>query len=318
MMNPTPATFLDQLYSLREKGLIPRDWKRGHLFEHLEGSFKRTTINSLPGNYSISREGDGIGDSVKNGADPKAWRVGRGQFQLIKDPEDDVETQNAEMERALERAEELRVGKKRFIVRHTETPVPPPRPDRSGPQTRAALGSPDPKRHDMPASDRYPSVPITLTESERQTVAAFRTTERKALFIVLKHLVDEYGDQATIEEDRDGADLKVSARGKSERIEVKGTESPTIAWQQLKVSSQKSHDALENRDASMYRVVDVNGPCPRIYVLTYGRDFTLEPEPRWAVKRVPPKDGRYPLRGEPYRYDLPYDPVAADEWEVRE
>ena len=26
----------------------------------------------------------------------------------------------------------------------------------------------------------------------------------------------------------------------------------------------------------------------------------------------------YPLRGEPYRYDLPYDPVAADEWEVRE
>ena len=89
---------------------------------------------------------------------------------------------------------------------------------------------------------------------------------------------------------------------------MKGTESPTIAWQQLKVSSQKSHDALENRDASMYRVVHVNGPCPRIYILAYGRDFTLEPEPRWAVKRVPPKDDRYPLRGEPYRYELPYDP----------
>jgi hypothetical protein len=24
----------------------------------------------------------------------------------------------------------------------------------------------------------------------------------------------------------------------------------------------------------------------------------------------------YPLRGTPYRYDAPFDPVAADEWEV--
>ena len=311
--------FWQHVCYLRQQGLVNRVWKSGDLSGYLEGSFAATTITSDPYNYSIGREDDGIGYFVKKKDEAlKAWRVGRGQFQLIRDPEDDVETQNAEMERAFERAEQLRAGKKRSIARHTEAPVPPPRPDRTDPQTGAALGSSHPSGHSTSASDRYPSVPITLTESERQTVAAFRTTERKALFIVLKHLVDEYGDQATIEEDRDGADLKVSARGKSERIEVKGTESPTIAWQQLKVSSQKSYDALENRDASMYRVVDVNGPRPRIYILTYGRDFTLEPEPRWTVKRVPPKDDRYPLRGEPYRYELPYDPVAADDWEVRE
>ena len=68
----------------------------------------------------------------------------------------------------------------------------------------------------------------------------------------------------------------------------------------------------------MYRVVDVDGEEPRICILTYGQHFTLEPEPRWAVKRVPLEDDRYPLRGEPYRYDLPYEPVAQDDWEVRE
>ena len=87
---------------------------------------------------------------------------------------------------------------------------------------------------------------------------------------------------------------------------------------QLKVSSQKSYDALKSGDALMYRVIGVGSANPRIFILRYGRDFTLKPEPRWAVKLVPPKGDRYPLRGEPYRYDLPYDPVAADEWEIQE
>ena len=312
------ATFFEHVYGLREKNLIPRYWQRGHLYGHLEELFKRNTIKVLPSNYSVAEKYDEIGDSVKNGADPKTWRARRGVFQLIKDPEDDVGTQNAEMERALGRAEELRSRKKRAAGHRTEAPTPLPRADQPRHQTRAASGSPDPRGHDTSAFDRYPSIPVALTESERQTVAGLPTIEKKAVFIVGTHLIDKYGGQAEIDLDHDGADLRVSVDGKTERIEVKGTESPAIKWQQLKVSSQKSHDALKNRDASMYRVVDVNGPCPRIYVLTYGRDFTLEPEPRWAVKRVPPKDGRYPLRGEPYRYDLPYDPVAADEWEVRE
>ena len=74
---------------------------------------------------------------------------------------------------------------------------------------------------------------------------------------------------------------------------------------------------LESGDTSMYRVVDGDGANPRIYMLTHGQHFTLEPEPRWAVKRVPPKDERYPLRGEPYRYERPYEPVAEGEWEAQ-
>ena len=33
------------------------------------------------------------------------------------------------------------------------------------------------------------------------------------------------------------------------------------------------------------------------------------------AKRVTPKDDRYPMRGLPYRYDRPHDPVALDDWE---
>ena len=138
-------------------------------------------------------------------------------------------------------------------------------------------------------------------------VVALRRRER---------VVERHKGHAEIEDDHEGVDLKVSIDGRTERIEVKGTASSTIAWQQLKVSSQKSHDALKNRDASIYRVVDVNSLHPRIYILEYGRDFTLEPEPRWAVKRVPSEDERYPLRGEPYRYIRPHDTVAEDEWEA--
>ena len=34
------------------------------------------------------------------------------------------------------------------------------------------------------------------------------------------------------------------------------------------------------------------------------------------AKRVTPKDDRYPLRGLPYRYDRPHDPVALEDWEI--
>ena len=37
--------------------------------------------------------------------------------------------------------------------------------------------------------------------------------------------------------------------------------------------------------------------------LTYGRDFTMEPGPRWAVKQVRPEDDRYPLKGRSFRSD---------------
>ena len=142
------------------------------------------------------------------------------------------------------------------------------------------------------------------------------STEQKALNIVRALLTDKYGEDVEIEEDRDGVDLIVTIDGKTERIEVKGTKDSDIAWKKLKVSSKKSHDALVSGDASIYRVVDVDSANPRVYILIYGEDFTLEPEPRWAVKRIPPDNDRYPLQGMPYRYERPFDPVALDDWEI--
>jgi hypothetical protein len=159
------------------------------------------------------------------------------------------------------------------------------------------------------------STSISLTEDQRQWLARL-STEKKALFIVRGYIMTKYGKSAEVEEDRDGVDLKVTIDGKTERIEVKGTQDFDIAWQKLKVSSKKSHDALVSGDASIYRVVDVDSANPRVYILTHGEDFTLEPEPRWAVKRIPPDNERYPLQGKSYRYDRPYDPVAFDDWEI--
>lgn len=308
----TKATFWEGVYGLRKQGVIGRVWRSRQLNQYLEGPFTANTIAIGPYNYSIAEEGDAIGYLVKKGEAPKAWRVGRGQFQLVVDPDDDVETQAAERKRAVERAKELRSRERRPAEGEAEAPMPSQRSQQNG----AAI-IPDASAHDTSASGRYVSIPVTLTESERQSLTSLPTTEKKALFIVRKHLNEKYGGRASIQQDRDGVDLRVEIDGKTERIEVKGTEKPTIAWQQLKVSSRKSHDALESGGASLYRVVDVDGTRPHIYVLAYGQDFTLESEPRWTVKRVPPKDERYPLRGEPYRYDLPYDPVAASEWEAR-
>ena len=166
------------------------------------------------------------------------------------------------------------------------------------------------------SSNRYPSFSIALEPAQRQELASLSTAD-KAVSIVRTYLRERFGHRAAIEEDKDGVDLRISIDGRRERVEIKGTESPTLDWHKLRVSSRKSHDALTSGDATIYRVVDVSGPTPRIYVLTHGQHFTLEPEPRWAVKRVTTADDRYSLRGEPYRYELPHEPVASDDWELR-
>ena len=119
-----------------------------------------------------------------------------------------------------------------------------------------------------------------------------------------------------IEKDVDGADMIISAGGEQMRIEVKGTESSFMDWELIKISDQRAHYALTSGGATMYRVVNISGSNPRIYILNHGQHFTLEPEPTWAVRKVTPKDARYPLRGEPYTFDLPFEPVAEDDWEV--
>ena len=303
-----PTTFWEHVFYLRTRELIPRVWKPGQLAAYLErphGPYSPRTVRAEPYNYSISTEGEKIGDFVKKGDAPRAWRVGRGQFQLVVDPKDDLQTQEAEKKRAIKRAEELRSQTRRN--RDYGGAGYAPMSDYTPPQPSQSESEPD--------AYLYPSVPVTLTESEHRALAG-RITEAKSLYIVQKHLDGKYDGRAEIEEDQYGADLRVTIDGKTERIEVKGTESPTIDWPQLEVSSQQSHDALKDGEASIYRVVDAAGMNPRVYILTYGKHFILEPETKWTAKRVAPKDERYPLRGEPNRYELPYDPIAADEWEV--
>ncbi|MCY4579394.1 MAG: hypothetical protein OXD31_10120 [Chloroflexi bacterium] len=297
--------FWQEIYHLREVGMIDRIWRAAQLNEYLErprGEYAASTIAVRPHNSCVSSEGDGIGDFVRKGQPPKVWRVGRGLFQLVVDPDDDEGTQHTQMRLALERAEDLR--KRKLTTRSNSEVV-------STPRSRSVT----PPKDDAVSSDRYSIDPFALTEGERKDVEAL-STEQKALNIVRSLLKDRYGEDVEIEEDGDGVDLRVTIDGKTERIEVKGTADPTIAWEKLKVSSRRSHDALVSGDATIYRVVDVDSADPRVYVLIHGEDFTLEHEPRWAVKRIPPDNKRYPLRGMLYRYDRPHDPVALEDWEI--
>ena len=300
-MNRNPIGFWQQIYRLREMQMIGRVWKTSQLNEYLErpwGEYAASTIAVRPHNSCVSMEGDGIGDFVSKGQSPKVWRVGRGLFQLVQDPDDDPETQQAQMRRAMARAERLRAKNRREAPVHTVITS----------ALRAQAG-------EQPKSGADSSeVTVVLAEEGRQKEEDL-STEQKAVNIVRSLLRDRYGEDVVIEEDRDGADLRVTIDGKTERIEVKGTKDSDIAWHKLKVSSKESHDALVSGDASIYRVVDVDSADPRVYILIYGEDFTLEPEPRWAVKRIPPDNERYPMLGKPYRYDRPHDPVALDDWE---
>ncbi|MCY4651650.1 MAG: hypothetical protein OXC95_00630 [Dehalococcoidia bacterium] len=171
------------------------------------------------------------------------------------------------------------------------------------------------QKHKEPGYEVYPVYP---DDSVRKYISGM-TTKEKAETIVRLLLMKAYGDQARIEKDGDGADLNVVFDdGHTIRIEAKGTaKDETKLWEGLVVSSQSSHDALKSGEVVMFRVVDVDSASPRIYVLEHGRDYYMEPEPRWSVKRAEPTDRkRYPFVGEPYRYDDPYEPVALDEWEA--
>ena len=307
-MSDRGATFWEHVYDLRARDLIPRVWRTGDLRPFLAGpgspQFALTTINVCPFNSSVSTDGAKIGDFVAKGSAPKVWRVGRGQFRLVEDPGDDGATRETEKRRAMNRADQLRLRMQPTSGRRLGNSKSSPA--RSGSRTETPPES----------SNRYPSFSIALDPTQRQDLASLSTAD-KAVSIVRAHLRERYGQRAEIEEDGDGVDLRVSIDGRHERVEIKGTESPTLDWHKLKVSSQTAHDVLASGDALIYRVVDVSGPTPRIYVLTHGEHFTLEPEPRWAVKRVSPEDDRYSLRGEPYRFELPLEPVASDDWEFR-
>ena len=110
-------TFWDEVYELRRKGLIPRVWKVHDLRPYLQrpdGQYAKIAVDTIPANASISFRNDEIGNYVKNRkSDPRAWRVGppkSGEYKLVVDPEDDLDTQEKERLLALLRAMELRTG----------------------------------------------------------------------------------------------------------------------------------------------------------------------------------------------------------------
>ena len=82
----------------------------GDLRKHLQipnGQYKPNTITAVPRNQSMTEDGSEIGNYVKrnkNPQNPMAWRIRppkkSGKFQLIKDPEDDKATRDAEFARA--------------------------------------------------------------------------------------------------------------------------------------------------------------------------------------------------------------------------
>ena len=92
--------FWDDVYALRKRGVIPRVWTQDCLRPHLMGPYTPNSIHTIPSNGSMTRNGKQLGNHVKNGQEPRAWRVGPDEFQLIIDPEDDAATQDSERRRA--------------------------------------------------------------------------------------------------------------------------------------------------------------------------------------------------------------------------
>jgi hypothetical protein len=81
------GTFWETVRELRQARQIPRVWTRADIRPYLEASFTQSTINTVPSNQSMTRDGSEMGNYVMNGVAAMAWRVARGQFELIDDPE---------------------------------------------------------------------------------------------------------------------------------------------------------------------------------------------------------------------------------------
>lgn len=84
---------------------------------------------------------------------------------------------------------------------------------------------------------------------------------------------------------KEGADIIVSMPEENKSYEVKGTAGSDIAWSKLKVSSQHSYNAITN-GLEIIRVTNVGQQKVKLHFITYGVDFTLVTEARWAVKKL--------------------------------
>ena len=80
-------TFWKAIERLRANRIIAFQWRRADIRPHLEKlGFSPNSINTIPSNQSVTLDGVEQGNYVKAGvAKPRAYRVGRGLFQLIGD-----------------------------------------------------------------------------------------------------------------------------------------------------------------------------------------------------------------------------------------
>jgi hypothetical protein len=80
-------TFWESIRHLRRKGLISRQWRVSDIRPHLKGQFAMKSIETIPANQSISRDGKVKGDYVlRRNRPPMAFRLGNGLYELIDDP----------------------------------------------------------------------------------------------------------------------------------------------------------------------------------------------------------------------------------------
>ena len=79
-------TFWESVRDLCRKGRIPRRWRAADIRPRLNRQFSANTIRTVPANQSISRDGKEKGNYVLRGAEPMAFRLGDGLFELIDDP----------------------------------------------------------------------------------------------------------------------------------------------------------------------------------------------------------------------------------------
>ncbi|MFC1978284.1 hypothetical protein ACFLWS_08535 [Chloroflexota bacterium] len=94
-------SFWEDMYEIRRRGLIPRQWSRADIRPFLADKYKPNTMNSLPSNQSMKRDGSSKGNYILRGLDPKGWRIEPGIFELIEDPSDSPEIQGARKAEAL-------------------------------------------------------------------------------------------------------------------------------------------------------------------------------------------------------------------------
>lgn len=130
---------------------------------------------------------------------------------------------------------------------------------------------------------------IHLTDEEFETLnnqfpntKASSTVGRRAESLIKLHYL-KVDSNAEFSNPRDGADLLVKTKGEEIKIEIKGTAQNNLNRNNIKVTGQRSYQALIN-GLPLYRVAGVFEKRPKVYVLLHGIDYTLEQEQRWVAR----------------------------------